>query len=68
MKIIKQGNPCKAEQKLKHTKRFECIVCEYVFEADEDEYTLGGQREYFGASAICPCCKQTAYEIRMRGV
>lgn len=66
MKIIKDGDTKKIEQMQKQTKRFKCHVCDCVFEANKGEYEDAVQWEPL-ASAVCPCCSQTAYEIRMRG-
>lgn len=67
MKIIKHGDPKKIEQMQKQTKRFKCRVCDCVFEANKGEYHEGSGCSWdWEADAKCPCCKQTAYEIKMR--
>lgn len=61
MKIIKEGNL----DKLKKIKRFECITCDCIFEADETEYQwYSGQYNEDCYSCECPCCHElTSYVI-----
>ncbi len=47
MKIIKAG---KVPEKV---RRFECLQCGCIFDADEGEYKC---EEFYGYYVQCPCC------------
>lgn len=55
MKIIEQGDREKAKQIRLDICRFRCRNCNCVWEAGNDEYTYGTQREP-GPYMTCPCC------------
>lgn len=57
MKIIKAG---KIPEKIKQIKRFECLQCGCIFEADEGEYICG---EYYGYPVQCPYCREMAARV-----
>ena len=61
MKIIKAG---KVPEKVKRDKRFECLKCGCVFDAEEGEYKC---EEFYGYSAQCPCCgEMTGRVVNLR--
>ena len=64
MKIIKQGDL----SKLKKIKRFECLTCGCIFEAEAPEYQwYSGQYNEDCYSCECPCCHvPTSYVILER--
>ncbi len=58
MEIVKQGNP----ERLKNTKRFECMYCGCQFLADDSEYEIGDMwRNLQIYTCKCPCCDSRAY-------
>ena len=57
MKVIKEGNL----KRLKKTKRFECNKCGCIFEADQDEYSVGYQYNEAYYMCTCPTCDCTVY-------
>lgn len=69
MKVIKQG---KNKEELKaifnETKRFECMTCGCVFEADKGEYKHSSscRNEDVYYYCECPNCKKNAHEVKMR--
>lgn len=67
MKIIKQG---KSKEELKailnRTKRFECMTCGCIFEADEDEYNKEECFYSYHFHCKCPNCGKIGFEVKMR--
>lgn len=58
MKILKPGTI----EQINRVKRFGCLTCGCVFEADNTEYQSNWNETYY--SCECPCCgKYTSYEI-----
>lgn len=66
MKIIKQGKSKEELEKIKNVvKRFKCLTCECIFEADKTEYE--GEEDYIYMTYHCKCpnCGDDAFELRM---
>lgn len=63
MKIIQHGRP---ETVLNPIKRFKCIFCGCVFEAEKDEYQSDTQYNEVYFHCKCPECGKNATEVRMR--
>lgn len=59
MRIIKQGLTAE-ELKQKKAKKFRCLNCECIFEANEDEYTFTEDYIYGTFTCKCPNCGDTA--------
>ena len=58
MKILQEGNPRKHE-----IKRFRCLNCDCIFEADKGEYQTKKYPPYgFTHSCKCPCCGEEVIE------
>lgn len=53
--IIKPGKP------QDETRRFICLHCGCVFDADREDYVIHFSRNEHVATAICPCCKRDAH-------
>ncbi len=64
MNIIKKGVP----ERLKETKRFECIKCGCVFEAEKCEYEFDTQYSELYFYCKCPRCGNSArFKCNVRG-
>ena len=67
MKIIKQGlSKEELEAKLKPIRRFQCRICDCIFEADNNEYRSNEDFWRIIYFCECPNCKNDAFEMRMR--
>lgn len=64
MKIIKQGKSKAEIKKIKNiVKRFKCLTCECVFEADNNEYKSSQVYTYVPYYCKCPNCGDDAFEL-----
>lgn len=61
MKILEKGNL----EKIKNTRKFTCIKCGCLFEADESEYkycdAFTQQHDGVAAECKCPMCGADAF-------
>lgn len=55
IKIIKDGSL----KKINKTKRFTCLKCNCIFEADDSSYTTHYWRNETYITAICPFCGES---------
>jgi rubredoxin len=63
VKIIQHGRP---ETVLNPIKRFKCVFCGCVFEAEKSEYQSGTQYNEIYFYYKCPECGKESDEVRMR--
>lgn len=69
MKVLKEGDPNRAERFVIQTRRFKCERCGCIFEADKGEYKFVSQYNEVSYFCKCPCCGETnANEVIMRNL
>lgn len=61
MNIIKEGRKDIADARRKQTKRFECLCCGCIFEADKGEYDHTYFRNEDQYSCKCPTCESVVH-------